>query len=280
MKSMMTILSCILFLSTTTTIAGEPESKILSKKELQKIENRVQQELKNKNLSEDKKFYLNLLAARELYQYRFYDKASRYYQNALEMKVTENKSEAYINLIAIAIDKNDKDKVSALYQDSKNYFEKNPQFKTTDIEYYLKTLENYLPSKNNKAPPEVTGFYGRFAHEENLINLIKSHDYQKAFGLLNPQGIAQSTNDFNITVYDSLNVLVNRKDVKTLYCNKQYKQYPDSFAMSTIICSLLNDYLDKGKFEEKHLKLADLYFKENGEKKYIFDMVNELNEKK
>jgi len=282
MKSIMIFLLAILFFSTpaSSVYAVEPESKILSKKDLKKIEDRVQQELKNKNLSEQKKFYLNLLAGRELYQYRFYDKAARYYQNALDMKVSENKSEAYINLMAIAIDKNDKDKVRTLYQDSKSYFEKNPQYKTADIEYYFKTIENYLPSKDQKNPPQVTGFYGRFAHEENLINLLKAKEYHKAFSLLNPQGMAQSTSDFNITVYDSLNVLLNRKDVKTLYCNKQYKQYPDSFAMSTIICSLLNDFLDKGKFEEKHLKTADLYFKENSEKKYIFDMVSELNEKK
>ncbi len=279
MKSMMTLLLCIFFYSNSIS-ALEPDSKILSKKELKKIEERVQQELKNKSLPEEKKFFLNLLAGRELYQYRFFEKAARYYQNAIEMNVSENKSEAYINLIAIAIDKNDKEKVRSLYEDSKNYFQKNPQFKTADIDYYFKTLENYLPLKKNQMPPEVKGFYGRFAHEENLINLIKAHEYQKAFSLLNPQGAAQSTNDFNITIYDSLNVLLHKKEVKTLYCNKQYKQYPDSFAMSTIICSLLNDYLEKGKFEDKHVKLADLYFKENSEKKYIYDMVGELNEKK
>lgn len=275
-----TLFSTFLFTAGRVS-SDEPASKILSKKDLKKIESRVQDELKGKNLTTEKKFFLNLLAGRELYQYRFYDKSAQYYRNAIAMNVDENKTEAYINLVAIAIDKGDKEKVRSLYNESKAYFAKNPQFKTSEIDYYLSTLENYLPQKaGDKEPPKIEGFYGRFAQEENLINLIKAKDYQKAFSLLNPEGVARSTNDFNITVYDSLNVVLKKKNAGQLYCSKQYKQYPDSFAMSTIVCSLLTDYLQKGKFDDKHVKTANLYFKENSDKQYIYDLVNELNEKK
>lgn len=257
--------------------ATEPQSKILSKKDFKAIEDRVESELKGKNLSNEKKFFLNLLAARELYQYRFFDKASHYYKNAIEMNVPENKTEAYINLMAIEISKGNKEKVRQLYSESKNYFSKNPQYKTADIDYYLKTIENYLPG--NKNAPEVTGFYGRFAHEENLINLIKAKEYEKGLSLLNPDSIAHSTSDFNITAYDVLNVLVHGQNVKELYCDKQYKQYPNSFAMSTILCSLLNDHLKVGKFSEKNLKTANLYFKENSEKNYMFEALKEIEKK-
>lgn len=264
-----------------TANAEAPSSKILSPKELKKIEERVQDELKGTNLSTEKKFFLNLLAGRELYQYRFFDKASQYYRNAIAMNIDENKTEAYINLMAIAIDKGDKEKVRALYKETLDYFTRNSQFKTKEIDYYLSTIENYLPGKSSeKNPPKVEGFYGRFAHEENLINLIKEKNYEKAFSLLNPDGVARSTSDFNITVYDALNVVLKRKNAGQLYCSKQYKQYPNSFAMSTIVCSLLTDYMEKGKFEDKHVKTANLYFKENPEKQYIYELVNELNEKK
>lgn len=258
----------------------EPVSKILSKKDLKKIEERVQEELKGKNLSAEKKFFLNILAGREFYQYRFFDKSAQYYRNAIAMNVNENKSEAYINLVAIAIDKGDKEKVRALAGEMKTYFSAHPQFKTSDIDYYMNTLENYLPGTEGKTPPKVEGFYGRFAQEENLINLIKAKQYEKAFSLLNPEAVARSTSDFNRTAFDALNVVLKKKNAGPLHCSKQYKEYPDSFAMSTIICSLLTDYLEKGKFDDKHVKTANLYFKENSEKQYMYDLVNELNEKK
>lgn len=275
MKKLILVLMA-LYLTTPKTLLAENESKMISKKELKMIEDRVQSELGGKILDDKKKFFLNLLAGRELYQYRFFDKAETYYRNALNIKVDENKSEAYINLMAIGINRGDKEKVKIVFNEAHHYFGKNPSYKTSEISYYLTTIENYLPNKTGKVPVPVQGFYGRFAHEENLINLIKNKDYQKAMSLLNPESLKSSTNDFNITVYDSLNVYLNKKNVKELFCDKQYKQYPNSFATSTILCSLLNDYLHEGKFSEQHLKKANLYFTENSENKYLFELVKEI----
>ena len=264
------------FLIIPKQLLAETESRIISHKDLKMIEDRVQSELKGKNLDDKKKFFLNLLAGRELYQYRFFDKAEIYYRNALNMKVEENKSEAFINLMAIGISKNDKEKVKSVYKEAKDYFIKNPSFKSSDIAYYLTAIENYLPTNPGTIPVLVKGFYGRFANEENLINLVKSKDYQKAMSLLNPEAIKTSTSDFNITLYDSLHVYLNKNNVKQLFCDKQYRHYPKSFATSTIICSLLNDYLHDGKFSEQHLKRANLYFSENPENNYIFELVKEI----
>jgi hypothetical protein len=271
------VLICLLF-TQSTMVYSQTDSKIITPTEMKQIEERVQKELASKNLDQKKKFYLNLLAGRELYQYRFYDKAKIYYQNAIKMNIKEDKTEAFINLIAIAIIKKDKPKVQLAYDQAKNYFIEYPKFKNQEIDYYLKSIDKYLPFKNEIDPKEITGFYGRFAHEENLINLLKNKEYQKAFSNLNPNAMINAEDDFNITVFDSLNVLLNKKSVNALFCNKQFKKYPTSYAYNIIICGLLNDYLHNGKFDSKHLKRAEKYFKnEDIEKYYLLTMIKEIN---
>ncbi len=255
---------------------SELKSKVLSDKELKMIEDRVQTELKGKNLDDKKKFFLNLRAGRDLYQFHYYDKAETYYRNAINSSVDENKSEAYINIIAIGINQENKDKVKKSFDEAREYFSHNPKYKTNDVDYYMKAIEAYLPGKN-KAPTELKGFYGRFAREENLENLLKDKEYAKAFSLINPEGLKNSTSDFHIIVYDSLNVYLNKKNVHELYCDKQYKEYPKSFAASIVTCALLNDYLKDGKFNEAHLKRAQSYFAANKEKNYLFEMVKEIS---
>ena len=120
---------------------AENDSKIIDQKDLTAIEEKVQTELKSSTLSEDKKFLINIIAGRELYQYRFYDKAKTYYENALKINTAENKTEALVNLIAIAINKKDKEKVKMLYEEAQKYYAKNSAFKGSEIDYYLNTVE-------------------------------------------------------------------------------------------------------------------------------------------
>ncbi|MDD4973740.1 MAG: hypothetical protein PHY93_05285 [Bacteriovorax sp.] len=253
---------------------AQNNSKIIAPNDLKMIEDKVQSELKSPVLSDDKKFLINIIAGRELYQYRFYDKSQIYYENALKINTSENKTEALVNLIAIAINKSDKEKVRSLYEEAQNYYEKKSAFKTRDIDYYLNAVANYLSDKKAK---QIDGFYATFAREEDLINLLKNKEYQKAFISINPAGLKKSTNNFNITVYDSLNVLMNKKGVKELNCATEYKKYPKAYTYSIIICGLLTDYLESGKFSDKKMKRATSYFlNDNPEKNYLFELVKEI----
>jgi len=267
-----------LIFSIYTPCFAQNNSKILTPQELKIIETKILGELKkSKLLDNKKKFFITLKAAREFYQYRYYEKAKVYYQQAINIDSDENKSEAYINLITIDILSKDKSKVKLSIEKAQKYYEQNPNFKTSEIAYFLKSIENYLPGKNEVSKEIVNGFYGQFAHDENLINLLKEKKYDSAFSLINPSNLKNSTNDFHIVVYDLLNVYINHKNVKELFCNKQYNEYPNSYAYSTLLCSLLNDYLQTGKFNLKRAKLADQYFNlENVEKKYLYDIAKEI----
>ncbi len=257
-----------LILFSSSVLALE-DSKIISAKDLEKIETEVQSKLQSSLVDDSKKFYINLLAGRELYQYRFYDKAKTYYQNAINLNVKENKSEAYINLMAIAAIKENKNELKGHYEAAKKYFDEHHEFKTKAVEYYLSTVEKNITGKG-----EVSGFYGYFSEESNLTELVKNKEYEKALGRLNPKALKDGQNSFNAIVYDTLNVNVNKKNVKELYCMPEYKKFPNAYTYSTLLCGLLNDYLANGKFDQKRFKRAQTYFTEdNQEKKYLFEAV-------
>lgn len=264
MKTFLFLLPMVL-----TTAFAAPQSKVISSKDLEKIETEVQSKLQSSLIDDKKKFFVNLLAGRELYQYRFYDKSKKYYQDAIKLNVKENKAEAYINLIAIALNGKDQAELKSGYEAAQKYFADNSKYKTQDIEYYLSAIEKRLSGKG-----EVPGFYGYFAEESNLIELIKNKEFEKGLSVINPDALKQSQDSFNIIAYDTLNVAVNKKNVKELYCAPEYKKYPNAYTYSIILCGLLSDYLKQGKFDEKKLARAQTYFKEeNQEKKYLLEAV-------
>jgi hypothetical protein len=260
------------------SVFAQNDSNLFSDKELKILEETVAKKLSDPKITTKQKFYVYLRVARELYQYRFYDKSKSYYQEAIKISTEENKSEAYINIITIDVLKKDKALVKSDYEIAKKYYEVNPKLKNKEIEYFFKSLELYLPSSGKVADKDlVNGFYGTFSSEENLINLLKQKDYDQAFSLISPKNLDNSSNDFNIIVYDLLNVFHNKKNVKKLYCDKQFNQYPNSFAYSTILCGLLNDYIKSSDFTASRIKMADIYFKkENTEKQYLYDLALEI----
>jgi hypothetical protein len=249
------------------------DSKIMTLTDLKTIESEIQVKLESKVSTAKDKFYINLLAGRELYQFRFYEKSERYYREAIQSNVSENKTEAYINLIAISIEQKNKSKVATELVEAKKYFIKNPSLMKSEIKYYLNSIDGYL---GNSSEP-IRGFYARFNQEENLIGMLKNKEFIKAFSSLKPESLKESNNSLEIIIYDSLNVLVNKKAAKNLYCEADYKKYPDSYSYSILICGLLHDYLQNGYFDKNRLVRAEAFFKEEAsDKKYLLDMVKEI----
>lgn len=250
------------------------QSKILSPAEFKMVEDRIEKELANPKLDSATKFIINMKVGAEAYQYRFFDKAFRYYSNAIALKVENDKAEAYINRVAIAIVSEDKRKIRDNLNEAISYFEENKKFKTTEVELYLDSVKKSMSSEPQKA---VSGFYGAYVREENLKNLLKDKKYQKAFSLFSEDGIKKSEDSFNVVVYDTLNILLNKKSVKHLYCDKEYKENLHAYVNSVLICGLLNDYLESGKFSDKKMKKAERYFlKTDAKNNFLLDMVKDI----
>jgi hypothetical protein len=270
---MKTLLLIFIFvLSTSNAFA---ESKMISKKEIEAMEAEAQKQLQSRNLDNKTKLLAYLLAGREFYQYRYFDKSKKYYQGALKVDTNENKSEAYINLMAIALIEKDKGSLEDVFKQAEVYFKKNPAKNTKEVKYYMDSISSYLSGKKN---PDIKGYYAHFLSEENLISLVKNKEYQKALSTLNPAALEQSDNSADAVLYDALNVSVHKKNVKNLYCEKELKQYPDAYTYTVLICGLLNDYLTTAKFDEKRLARAERYFAEEKSRMYLLEMVKEIKE--
>jgi hypothetical protein len=249
--------------------------QIVSDKELKIIQDKVDEELKKENITDDQKLLLQITAAKEAFQFHFYDVANRYYQMAIENKSKENKTEAYINRLAISLKEKKQDKVKSQFEELKSYLANNSSYKTKEIEYYIKTLDAAF--SHNESPENIPGFYGMYATEAQFKNLIADKKYDKALAFVNPNGLKKTSDSFNIISYDILNVLVNRKNVKGLYCSDELKKYPDAYAYSTLLCHLLSDYMKGGKMQKANLARAEKYFKSNSaEVRFLFEAVKEI----
>lgn len=269
------LLILTLFLSASVVNDVKAQSKVVTPKEVQVIEEQIDKELKSSKLDNKKRLIATTLAGREFYQYRFFDKSKKYYQSAINIDTKENKSEAYINLIAIALVSKNKKDIQKYYESAQEYFRENKKFKSQEIGYYLSSIEGYLSGKNKE---NVKGFYGRFVEDANLADLVKNKKYTEALSVLNPESLdPNGMNSLEFITYDALNVNVNKKNVKSLYCSEMFKKYPDAYTYSSLICGLLNDYLTNNKFDNQRLKRAEKYFAEmDPDKAYLLEVVKEI----
>lgn len=238
------------------------------------IEKLAIEKMKQSNLSNKEKYFIYNMAGREFYYYSKFDKSAEYYQKAIDTKFETNLSEAYINLIAINLVKKDQTILNKQVELANQYFEKNSNYKTKEIDQYLQMMTNF--SKNN-FKGEVPAFYGHYQTTKELEKLIKEKNFREAIALLNPLTINDSNNYEMESTYDLLNVLNNRSKVSHLLCAKTLKKYPDSFAYSVIICDNLTFYLKNKKLNPEKIKTLTKYFKEiKPEKSYLLDALLEL----
>lgn len=70
-----------------------PSNSVIKNKEIKFLDLKLKKDLNDKKLSPQKKYTLAVLAARELKQLYYSDKALEFYQIAREIKVDENKAE-------------------------------------------------------------------------------------------------------------------------------------------------------------------------------------------
>lgn len=251
------------------------QSKILTSEQLKTLEEQVDTELQSAKHDDRKKLIASLLAGREFYQYRFFDKSKKYYESAIKLNVADDKTEAYINLMAIAVVLKDKKSLQKAYDQAIVYYQNNPSYKSQEVQYYLNSIDNYLTGKDTNP---VKGFLGQFSSEANLVELVKNKQYEEVLSKLNPEALGTEGNmNLETIIYDSVNVALNKKNVKELHCLPQFKKYPKAYTYSVLICGLLNDYLANSKFNPERLKRAESYFNEmDKEKSYLLEVVKEI----
>jgi hypothetical protein len=250
---------------------------IVNSKKINEIKTNFEQALKETKQSEERKFYLYLLAGRELFNYRFYQDSALYFNKAIDQKLALNKTEAYLKLIAIAFIQKDSKDMTKNVQMAEEYFKKNPSYLSAEIKEYLNFINTSVLKKNPKEKTAVIkGFYGHYAQLSDIQDDIKNHEYPKALSAFNEQAIENASIDLKIT-YDLLNVLVNKKNVGKLLCSPSLTKYPGSYSYGIMLCEVLSKFLRDGKVENKDFDKLNDYFKTtHTEKKYLLHAASEL----
>jgi hypothetical protein len=250
--------------------------QILSNKTIKQIESAVQKQMKDKNLTDEKKYYFYLLAGREFLSYNYLDYSQKYYDMALALKFKANHSEVYLKLLAIAVLK--KKNIQKAFDTAKSYFNDHPTDLTGEMKDYLNFIEySYLSKKTKELKDNVyKGFYGQYAGWQDVEDKIKSKSFVEALASLNPDGLQKADIGSKVT-YDLLNVVVNHERASNLLCDETYQKYPNAYSYSMMICGSLKKYLKEKKLSKNDLKALEDYFKENHqEKNYLLIPLREL----
>ncbi|OUR99622.1 hypothetical protein A9Q84_00965 [Halobacteriovorax marinus] len=271
-KSIILILILISLFSTNLIIASSP----------QEIEQQIQSDLKKEKLSPRKQYYLYVLAGREFLYSSNIQLAKKYYTKARELKVYEDKSEVYINLISVAIRKNDTASIRKSVSNAKRYFAANPNYNKGSYSDYLnlvlktKIFDSSIKEKDFSSLSK--GFYNFEIRKVQFEELIKKKKYRMALAKLDPNGVSDAGVQYEI-LYDLLRVLVLKKSIKSsqLLCAPRYKKFPDDYSYTMMICGSLHEYLKHSKVSNKSISQLEKYFsKRYSDKSYLLLALKEL----
>ncbi|MBI2519594.1 MAG: hypothetical protein HYV97_04230 [Bdellovibrio sp.] len=242
------------------------------------IEKKALQILKDKKVDDDKLLLLYLMAGRELHDYDFLDKSEEYYQKAIDLAVDGAKAEAHINLVGIALNKNDKKTAIQRLENAEKYFAQHPKEKNPGIEEWLKTMDRVL-RRAGQGAYTYKGFFGQYVALNDLQSYIEKKEYDKALAMLNPTSITEKTSPIVLISYDILQVLVYGKvEKKKLKCSPIAQKAKKGEKGYTVqICGILQSYLSSNKLSPIQLEKLEKYLSVvHEDKKYLLSAIKDL----
>lgn len=252
---------------------AEVENKALPLKSVEALEKSISEEVNKRKPTPKELQVIFNLAARELYYLGYLKKSEEYYQKSIEVETDANKTEAHINLMAIAFTEKNMEKLKAQKDKAENYFKKHKKYRSVDVEMYLSSIDDVL---NKKVSQGKVSFFAEYVRKESFEEVLKEKKYEEELMKYNVEKLLEA--DLGTIVdYDLLNVLHRQKNVSKLFCLDQYQKYPDAFVPTVIICGILNDYLNGKTIKEESFTRLEEYFKEiNGKKKYVLPYLRGL----
>ena len=246
--------------------------------QFKKIEKQALKMLKEKKVDDNKLLLIYLLGGRELLDYDFLDQSAEYYQKALDLPVEGSKTEAHLNLVGIALTKNDKVTALKRLEGAEAYFAKYQQEKSSGVEEWLKAMDRVLRT-SGQGPYNYKGFFGQYVAMNDLQTYMEKKNYTKALAMLNPNSISETSSPIVLISYDLLQVLVYGKVDKTkLKCLPiQQKATKGDEGYTVQICNILLSYLDSRKLSSDRLEKLDKYLSTVDEdKKYLLSAIKDL----
>jgi hypothetical protein len=206
---------------------------------VQKYESRVEKEIKDQNKSEEDKYYIYALFARELLGLNEYDLAKKYYKKALvsgEKAEVLDMSEVHYNMLFIRYNEGaEKEELKSLLSIVKRV---TPEQSNIKVKMALAHWDSVINEDSKVNKDLLSGFYGFNYSQQLLKKYIKNKEYKKALLLLPPK--LEKANIIYKIQYDVLNKLVYPEKNKFL-CDPVLAQYPKSITYTMQICRYLKN---------------------------------------
>ena len=235
----------------------------------------IQKQTKGK-MSEERRFHLYILAAKEYQQISYDEKAIEYFEKAFKSKVSNNKFEVLTNLIALHWQ--DKAKVKIYLKDLEKEWKKKPGL--AKFEPYVTGVKSYVNGKKlAKDHAWTKGIYAYTFLEDNFQQLIEEKQFKIALAQINPKSL-DNPNGNSGAVYDLLQSLVYKHGKKLSHCVQLLKKYPKASGYTAQICRVVIAYQksDKAGLEQAKKKAIEVINKRKKyNKEHLIVAVSELS---
>jgi len=222
----------LIILSLNLSYSSEVSEEVL------KYQLSVEQEIKSQEKTDEDKYYIYALFARELLGLKEYSLAKEYYQKALSFgeKAELSMPEVHYNLLFIAYKSNaSKSELNRLLSIVKS---STPDQENKQVSLALSHWESIINDDESFNKDLKNSFYG-FDYSQNKIKTyINEKKYKQALSLL-PQDLKNNNIIYQIQ-YDILSKLVF-PEKKDFLCNKKLEKYPKSLTYTMQICRYLNN---------------------------------------
>lgn len=236
----MKIVSILILLVFQNSFANQESDSVRA------IEKLFLDEIQAQKSSDEDKFLLYNLAGRELYNYKHYEKSKEYYEKSAAIKTSKDKTEVYINLMAIEYAQ-EKTISESSFRNAMDYFKSSNKIKEDGIKQYMDFIRsNFIDDSGSKV---YKGFFGEFSKQKSITKLIEEKKYKEALSIINSSNMDERDLGTQV-LYDLLRSIVLGKGNTTLFCKKKLNDFPNSIAWTIEACKVLSKYID-GKLPTK-----------------------------
>jgi hypothetical protein len=223
-------------------------------------------------LSQEKEWFLIMSAAREFKAYNYLKKSQDYYLKAFNHSYQGDKSEAVIELLALAYDQ--QEELAPHVERAQTWFKKNPNHASKEIKDWLHLMNGY--TKGETPTRDIPTYHLIWAQDQRIQELMKAHKYSEAYQLLGPQSLEEANINDKIR-YDLLTSLVmGKKASPSLWCAPVLAEYPTSITWSMRVCRYLKAWREGTKSPETITSIKEQLNKENPERLYWVQALDKL----
>lgn len=233
-----------------------------------KYEAQIESEINNQNKSDEDKYYIYALFARELMALNEYELSKKYYNKALESGEKAeilDMSEVHYNMLYIRyMEGAPKEELKSLLSIVKRV---TPEQSNLKVKTSLEHWDKIINSDQKLDKDLLNSFYGFNYSQEMLKKYIKDKDYKKAFLLL-PKKLDKANIIYKVQ-HDILQKLIY-PDKTDFLCLPVLNKYPKTITYTMQICRYLKN---------KSVTLEDVekqILKESKDKSYLISALKDI----